>query len=69
MEVTSTDLAALLIEKIHIKREHLTTFLGIFIDESLSYKQHIDIVSNKISEFIGILYKSRDALSINQEMY
>ena len=33
MEVTSTDLATLLIEKIHIKREHVTTFLGVFINE------------------------------------
>ena len=69
MEVTSTDLATLLIEKIHVKREHVTTFLSVFINESLSYKQHIDIVSNKISKCIGILYKSRDVLSINQEMY
>ena len=53
----------LLIENMHIKREHITKFLGVFIDESLSWKQHIDIVSSKISKSIGILYKSRDVLS------
>ena len=29
----------------------------------MSWKQHIDIVSSKISKSIGILYKSRDVLS------
>ena len=50
----------LLIEDIHIKREHVTKFLGVFIDENLSWKQHIEILSTKISKSIGILYKSRD---------
>ena len=53
----------LLIEDIHIKREHVTKFLGVFIDENLSWKQHIDILSSKISKSMGILYKSRDVLS------
>ena len=53
----------LLIENIHIKREHVAKFLGVFIDENLSWKQHIEILSSKISKSIGILYKSRDVLS------
>ena len=53
----------LLIENIHIKREHVTKFLGVFIDDNLSWKQHIDIVSSKISKSISILHKSRDVLS------
>ena len=53
----------LLIEDVHIKREHVTKFLGVFIDENLSWKQHIDILSSKISKSIGILYESRDVLS------
>ena len=56
-------LAKLVIENIYIKREHITKFLGVFIAENLSWKQHIDIVSSKISKSIGILYKSRDVLS------
>ena len=31
-------------------------FLGIMLNETLSWKSHIDIVSNKISKVIGILY-------------
>ena len=53
----------LVIEDIHIKREHVTKFLGVFIDENLSWKQHIEILSSEISKSVGILYKSRDVLS------
>ena len=53
----------LLIEDIHIKREHLTKFSAVFIDEYLSWKQHIEILSSTISKSIGILCKSRDVLS------
>ena len=53
----------LLIEDTHIKREHVTKFLGVFIDKNLSWKQHMEILSSKTSKSIGILYKSRDALS------
>ena len=52
----------LLIEYIHIKREHITKFFDVFIDENLSWKQHIEILSSKISKSIGILYKLRDVL-------
>ena len=56
-------LCNLLIEDIHIKRKHVTNFLGVFIDENLSCKQKIELPSSKISKSIGILYKSRDVLS------
>ena len=61
--VSSTDLANLLIEDIYMKREYVKNFLGIFIDEKLSQKQLIKILSTKISKSIGILYKSRNVLS------
>ena len=40
----------LLIKDIHIKREHVTKFLGVFTDENLSWKQHIEILSSKIQK-------------------
>ena len=52
-----------LIEDMHIKREHETKFLGVLIDENLSWKQHIKILSSKIPKSIDILYKLRDVLS------
>ena len=45
----------LLIEDIHIKREHVTKFVVVFIDENLYWKQHIEMLSSKISKSIGIL--------------
>ena len=47
-----------------IDRENVTKFqfLGILIDENLSWKQHINDVSTKISKSIGILYQSREVV-------
>ena len=61
-QLLQQSLPNLFIENIHIKKEHVTKFLGVFIDENLSWKQHIDIRSSKISKSIGILYKSRGVL-------
>ena len=41
----------------------MTKVLGVFIDENLSWKQHIEIMSSNIFKRMGILYKSRDVLS------
>ena len=46
-----------------IERVQCTTFLGVKIDEKLSWKNHIDHVNNKVSKCIGILYKLRHALT------
>ena len=34
-----------------------TKFLGVYIDESLSWVNHINLVENKISKNIGVLYR------------
>ena len=41
------------------ERENVTKFLGILIDQKLSWKQHINDVSTKTLKSIGVLYKSR----------
>ena len=38
-------------------------FLGILLDENLSWKEHIKCIESKISKSIGILYKSRILLN------
>lgn len=43
--------------------EHNVKFLGVFINENLSWKQHINHISIKISKSIGIIYRSRYFLS------
>ena len=46
-----------------IERVKETVFLGVVIDENLTWKPHILNVSRKISKSIGILYKSSFCLS------
>ena len=45
-------------DNILIERENATKFLGVLVDENLSWKQQINDVSTKKSKSIGILYKS-----------
>ena len=46
-------------DNIVIERENFTKFLCVLMDENLSWKQHINDVSTKISKSIDILHKSR----------
>ena len=41
-----------------IEQKGSVKFLGVFVDENLDWKEHIHIISGKISRFIGILLKS-----------
>ena len=59
----ANDLPILDIDNFEIVRESVTKFLGIFIDENLTWKYHIEHVCNKVSKSIGIMYKSRNLLS------
>jgi hypothetical protein len=43
-------------------------FLGIFINENISWKHHIDHVCNKISKSIGINSRSRFVLSTRTKL-
>ena len=47
---------------IEIKRENSVKFLGVIIDENLTWKNHIEVVENKISKNIGILYRASHLL-------
>ena len=40
-------------------------FLGIILDQSLSWKKHVSMVTNKISKTIGILYRLKDIFPEN----
>jgi hypothetical protein len=58
-----TLLPELKIDKRTIQRKHVTKFLGILIDENLTWNHHINNINSKICKSIGILYKSRDMLN------
>ena len=53
------NLPILKINQIEIEREKAIKFLGVMIDENLNWKCHTDILLNKISKNVGILYKAR----------
>ena len=59
----TNDLPMLYIDNFEIARESVTKFLGIFIDENLTWKYPIEHVCNKVSKSIGMMYKSRNILS------
>ena len=46
-------------DNIVIERGNVTKFLGVLIEENLSWKQHINNIRTKISKSIGILCKFR----------
>ena len=54
-----TKFPELFINDITLKRETVTKFLGVFIDENVTWKAHINTISTKISKSIGILYRAR----------
>ena len=47
-----------------IKRESTVRFLGVLLDENLTWRPHIDLIENKISKYVGILYNARRTLNI-----
>ena len=42
--------------------ENVEHFLGIILDEKLSWINHINMLSNKISKVIGVMYKLKNVL-------
>ena len=42
-----------------ILRVSETMFLGVFLDDNLTWKPHISLLASKLSKFIGIIHKSR----------
>ena len=46
-----------------IERTTSIKFLGILLDEHLSWKNHISVVENKVSNNIGILQKAKNIFS------
>jgi len=43
-------------------RERVVKFLGILVDENLSFKEHIDFVCKKVSVAIGFMFRAKPVL-------
>ena len=48
---------AIIINNVTIQRVQATKFLGVLIDESLNWKNHINIVKSKLSKVASVIYK------------
>ena len=53
----SIDVNSLTIGNNQISRANAVKFLGIYIDEKLSFKTHIDNISEKTGKTVGLLYR------------
>ena len=54
-----TKFPELLTHGITLKRETVTKFLSVFINENVTWKAQINTISTNISKSIGILYRAR----------
>ena len=52
-----------------IARAESLKFLGVLLDENVSWKTHIKCIENKISQIIGILFKFRLFLDKKSHYY
>ena len=41
-----------------IEKENSLKFLGVILDEHLNWKKHIQLIENKVSKNVGVLYKA-----------
>ena len=48
-----------------MKRVDSIKFLGIMLDEHLTWRNHITTIKNKISKNLGLLYKAKRVLNMN----
>ena len=56
-------LSTMTFNNIEIKRENSVKFLSVVINENLTWKNHIEVVENKISKNIGVLYLANHLLN------
>ena len=48
-----------------ITKVHSSKFLGIIIKEKLKRQEHINAVPNKVSKYLGVIYKMNNALPVS----
>ena len=55
-------LPSLFINDREIKRITSIKYLGVLIDEHLTWKEHIAVIENKVSKYLGLLHRARRVL-------
>ena len=61
----SEEQVQLIIYGVQIEKVHENKFLGIIIDDQISWKPHIKYIQTKLSRSISILNKAKQVLDTN----
>jgi len=61
-----TDEPCIIINDIVLKREPTVKFLGVLVDEQLTFKPHIEYVAKKVSVGIGFMYRGKHLMDKKQ---
>ena len=48
-----------------IAKVHSSKFLGIIIDEKLKWPENINVMANKVSKSLGVIYKMKNILPVS----
>ena len=59
----TTDLIAVRVDGALIRRVNKSRYLGLIVDDRLSWKEHISYISSKVSRNIGILKRVRERVT------
>ena len=66
---TTVDLSRpLILSKTVIERKHEARFLGVIINELLTWSRHIKPILSKMSGYVGIMYKIKRYLPIKAQL-
>ena len=50
---------------VELKEKASIKFLGVLLDENLTWKDHINTIENKISKKIGLIFRAKNVLNKN----
>ena len=53
------------IDRCSIEKVKCTKFLGVYIDDKLTWKKHITYITSKASRGLGVMLKARKLLNLN----
>ena len=56
------------IDNVAIKRETETKFLGVIIDDGLTWKKHIVTMKTKMSRYLGVMYRLRTQIPLKARL-
>ena len=64
-KVVETENFHVKIDNVNVPYVHIHKFLGVTLDNNMTFKKHVESVINKVSKSIGIFYKTKSYLSKN----